>query len=150
MFGLFQYPQMDATLRPESSQMIDKRLMPYLGDKPIHNITSADVLAVLRYTRAAVLVTLPNVAAALADVLDTCPELTTVLLVPDTATGDDPEAPAKVPPELADVDVSVLPLASCRSTSRPALTITALRCEASSVANSIAIWPSNLSWRPPG
>lgn len=29
-------------------QMIDKRLMPYLGDKPIHQITSADVLAVLR------------------------------------------------------------------------------------------------------
>ena len=29
-------------------QMIDRRLMPYLGDKPIHNITSADVLAVLR------------------------------------------------------------------------------------------------------
>lgn len=29
-------------------QMIDRRLMPYLGDKPIHQITSADVLAVLR------------------------------------------------------------------------------------------------------
>ena len=73
---------------------------------------SENLAYVLRYSRAAVLVTLPNVAAALADVLDTCPELTTVLLVPDTATGDDPEAPAKVPPELADVDVSVLPLTS--------------------------------------
>lgn len=29
-------------------QMIDRRLMPYLSDKPIHQITSADVLTVLR------------------------------------------------------------------------------------------------------
>lgn len=73
---------------------------------------SDDLGYVLRYTRAAVLVTLPNVAAALADMLDDCPELTTVLLVPDTATGDDPEAPAMVPPELAEVDAVILPLNS--------------------------------------
>lgn len=77
-----------------------------------------DLAYICRYTRAAVIVTLPNVAAALAETLAQCPELLAVLLVPDTATGDDPEAPAKVPPELADAEFAVLPLTSAMMVGR--------------------------------
>lgn len=71
-----------------------------------------DLAYVLEYSRAAVLITVPNVAAALAERLPGYRDLTTLLLVPDTATGDDPEGPAKVPPEFANANLSVLPLSS--------------------------------------
>ena len=60
----------------------------------------ADLEYVVDYTRAAVLVTLPRVAEALAPALARSPELRAVLLVPDTATGGDPEQPAPVPANL--------------------------------------------------
>jgi benzoate-CoA ligase family protein len=77
-----------------------------------------DLAYVVEYSRAAVIVTLPNVAAALADAFAASPELRAVLLVPDTATDEDPESPARVPPELADVEYSVLPLNSAVSVGR--------------------------------
>ncbi len=59
-----------------------------------------DLAYVVEYVRAAAVVTTPSVAVALADQLERVPELRAVLLVPETATGEDPEAPVVVPPEL--------------------------------------------------
>src|SRR4029079_18695887 len=57
-------------------------------------IAPADDLAyVLEYVKAAVLITTPAVAAQLAPRLARLPHLRAVLLAPDAATGDDPEAP---------------------------------------------------------
>ena len=53
---------------------------------------TADLENVVRYSRAAVVITTPQVADALEPVLRTNPELRAVLLVPDVATGEDPEA----------------------------------------------------------
>ncbi|HUH00615.1 MAG TPA: benzoate-CoA ligase family protein [Kofleriaceae bacterium] len=71
---------------------------------------AADLGYVVEYTRAAVVVTLPAVAASLEPAFDACPELCVVLLVPDTATGDDPEAPIEVPAALRDKPYAVLSL----------------------------------------
>jgi len=60
-----------------------------------------DLAYVVEYVRAAAVVTTPSVAVALADAFEQVPELRAVLLVPETATGQDPEAPVVVPPELA-------------------------------------------------
>jgi benzoate-CoA ligase family protein len=51
----------------------------------------ADLEYVVAYSRAAVVITTPEVADALEPVLLASPELRAVLLVPDVATGDDPE-----------------------------------------------------------
>ena len=61
-------------------------------------IAPADDLAyVLDYVRAAVLITTPAVAEALAPRMDELPELHLVLLAPDAPTGADPEATCTVP-----------------------------------------------------
>ncbi len=52
-----------------------------------------DLVHVLGYVRAAVLITTPQVAAAIAPSLPELPHLRLILLVPDAATGEDPEAP---------------------------------------------------------
>ncbi len=70
----------------------------------------ADLAAVLDYVKARVLITSPEVAAALAPSLAALPHLRTVLLVPDVATGDDPETAPAMPAELAGVGVEVLAL----------------------------------------
>jgi benzoate-CoA ligase family protein len=64
-----------------------------------------DLVYVADYVRAAVLVTTPAVAAAIASRLDALPNLHTVLLSPDAPTGSDPEAPVEVPPELTQAAV---------------------------------------------
>ncbi|MCI0452578.1 MAG: benzoate-CoA ligase family protein [Candidatus Latescibacteria bacterium] len=56
-----------------------------------------DLAYVVDYTRTAVLVTLPSVAADLAPALHASPHLAGVLLVPDVATGEDPEGPCEIP-----------------------------------------------------
>jgi len=61
---------------------------------------TSDLEYVLDYVRASVLITTPAVAAALAPALPALPALHTILLAPDAATGDDPEAPVQVPLEL--------------------------------------------------
>jgi benzoate-CoA ligase family protein len=64
---------------------------------------TADLAYLVGYTRAAVLVTTPAVAAALEPTLLGSPELRAVLLVPDVATGEDPEGAAgPVPDGLRD------------------------------------------------
>jgi benzoate-CoA ligase family protein len=70
----------------------------------------ADLEYVVDYTRCAVLVTLPRVAEALAPVLARSRELRAVLLVPDTATGGDPEQPAPVPAALQGQGYAALSL----------------------------------------
>ena len=60
-----------------------------------------DLVYVLGYVRAAVLITTPQVAAAIAPSLAELPHLRLILLVPDAATGEDPEASVARPPELS-------------------------------------------------
>src|SRR5262249_1766519 len=65
-------------------------------------VAPADDLAyVLDYVKAAVLITTPEVAEALAPRLAALPQLTGVLLAPSAATGEDPEATATPPPAVA-------------------------------------------------
>ncbi len=59
---------------------------------------TADLAYVMEYTRAAALITVPAVAAALAEKLRALSFLKAVFLVPDVATGDDPEGVCPVPP----------------------------------------------------
>lgn len=56
-----------------------------------------DLRYVLEYVRASILITTPAVAAALAPYLDELPLLHTILLAPDAATGDNPEARCEIP-----------------------------------------------------
>ena len=69
-----------------------------------------DLAYVLDYSRAAVLVTLPQVADELSPVLVKSSHLKTVLIVPDAPTGDDCEADCRVPASLngAPFDVRTL------------------------------------------
>jgi benzoate-CoA ligase family protein len=60
-----------------------------------------DLAYVLEYSRAAVLITEPQVAEALAPQLNANPHLKAVLLVPDAATGDDVEQDVAMPNALA-------------------------------------------------
>ncbi len=60
-----------------------------------------DLVHVLGYVRAAVLITTPQVAAAIAPSLRELPHLRLVLLVPEAATGEDPETFVACPPELS-------------------------------------------------
>jgi len=64
-------------------------------------LAPADDLAyVVNYVGAGALVTTPSVARALAPVLRDARALKSVVLVPDTTTGDDPEGACEVPAEL--------------------------------------------------
>jgi benzoate-CoA ligase family protein len=69
-----------------------------------------DLLAVLDYVKARILVTTPSVAATLAPGFARLPHLRTVLLVPDVATGEDPETAPEIPPPLLDAHVESLAL----------------------------------------
>jgi len=60
-----------------------------------------DLVYVLGYVKAAILITTPQVAASLAPSLGELPHLREILLVPDVATGEDPEQHVPRPPELA-------------------------------------------------
>ena len=71
----------------------------------------ADLEYVVHYSRAAAIVTTPEVAATLAPVLLRSPHLRAVLLVPDVPTGGDCEAMVPVPPELESAHFPVMPLA---------------------------------------
>ena len=70
-----------------------------------------DLAYVLEYIRAAALVTTPAVAADLAPVLHGSRSLRSVLLVPDVATGDDPEAFCDVPAPLRGAGFDAMALA---------------------------------------
>lgn len=61
-----------------------------------------DLRYVIDYVRASVLITTPAVASALAEHLDDLPQLRTILLVPDVATGEDPEARVDIPEVLRE------------------------------------------------
>jgi benzoate-CoA ligase family protein len=67
-----------------------------------------DLLAVLAYVKARILITTPSVADALAAGLSTLPHLRTVLLVPDVATGEDPETAPDVPAALRGAHVEAV------------------------------------------
>jgi benzoate-CoA ligase family protein len=70
----------------------------------------ADLEYVVHYSRAAALVTTPEVAAALAPVLVQSPHLRTILLVPDVPTGGDCESAPPVPEGLESARIPVVPL----------------------------------------
>lgn len=72
------------------------------------NAPAEDVAYMLEYVKARVLVTTPAVAAAVLATGARLPQLRTVLLCPDAATGEDPEAPL---PDLAAMSgLAALPL----------------------------------------
>lgn len=62
-----------------------------------------DIAYVLGYVKAAVLITTSAVAAAIAPALPSLPHLREILLVPDVATGDDPEVHVPRPAALANL-----------------------------------------------
>ena len=66
-----------------------------------------DLVYVLGYVKAAVLITTPQVAAAIAPSLGELPNLREILLVPDAATGEDPEQDCAPPTELGGARVRV-------------------------------------------
>jgi benzoate-CoA ligase family protein len=59
-----------------------------------------DLAYVVEYVRAEVLITVPSVAADLAATLNASAYVASVLLVPDVATGEDPEGPCEIPASL--------------------------------------------------
>jgi benzoate-CoA ligase family protein len=65
-----------------------------------------DLIYVLDYVKAAVLITTPQVAEALAARLARLPHLRAVLLAPNAATGQDPEAPVAIGDALAELATS--------------------------------------------
>ncbi|MEP6866861.1 MAG: AMP-binding protein, partial [Deltaproteobacteria bacterium] len=71
-----------------------------------------DLAYVCDYVKAAALITTPEVAARLAPSLATLPNLSTILLSPDAATGTDPEAPVEVPAEVVRIGYQALSLDS--------------------------------------
>ena len=95
----------DAGLRPEQRVYIVLPDMPPFAWGIFATLAAGGVLTmgnsiapvddlryVLDYIRAAVLITTPAVAASLAQHYGELPDLQTILLAPDAATGDDPEA----------------------------------------------------------
>jgi len=73
---------------------------------------------VLDYSRAAVLVTTPEVADALAPALASSPWLKAVLLVNHVATGEDVESPVLVPKAVEDACVGAVPLTQAMAAGR--------------------------------
>ena len=69
-----------------------------------------DLAYVCDYIRCAALITTPEVATRLSPSLGGLPNLQTILLSPDAATGDDPEAPVAVPTEAIRMGHTVLSL----------------------------------------
>jgi benzoate-CoA ligase family protein len=70
----------------------------------------ADLEYVLGYVKARALITTPAVAQALAPAMARLPHLRTVLLAPDAATGDDPEAPCAIDIRLGAAHVRAVSL----------------------------------------
>jgi benzoate-CoA ligase family protein len=70
----------------------------------------ADLAYLIAYTRAAAVVTTPEVATALASSLRAAPGLRCLLLVPGGATGADPEAAVSAPAPLQETEFPVLSL----------------------------------------
>jgi benzoate-CoA ligase family protein len=79
-----------------------------------------DLARVVDYSRAAVLITLPEVAEALAPRLRGNPYLRSLLLVPHAVTGADPEAAIAVPASLSDLGFAVEPLTAALAAGRAA------------------------------
>jgi benzoate-CoA ligase family protein len=79
-----------------------------------------DLAYVLDYSRAAVLITLPDVAEALANDIAHSSCLKSVLLVADVATGADPEGAAAVPASLQSAGCDVMALTDALSRGRNA------------------------------
>ena len=71
---------------------------------------AADIDYVINYIGATVLITLPEVAEALAPQLLANSNLRTVLLAPNVATGEDPEQPVTIPSALQSAPFEVLAL----------------------------------------
>jgi benzoate-CoA ligase family protein len=69
-----------------------------------------DLAYVCEYVKCAALITTPEVAARLAPSLAALPNLTTILLSPDAATGADPEAAVEVPAEVVRMGHQALSL----------------------------------------
>jgi len=67
-----------------------------------------DLAYVIDYVRAAVVITVPSVASALAEAFKNNPHLLRVLLVPDVTTGDDPESSFEMPSSLQGMRVEPL------------------------------------------
>ncbi len=86
-----------------------------------------DLSYVIDYVNAAVLITVPAVADDLARELSSNAALRRILLVPDVATGDDPEAACEIPPSLKGLGTRVDTLTNAirmgESDSRPRPTI---------------------------
>ncbi len=80
-----------------------------------------DLAYLVEYTRASVVITLPRTATAIKEALVASPTLRAVLLVPDVATGDDPEGPVEGSPlDLAYARSLVIsPLASALDDAPP-------------------------------
>jgi benzoate-CoA ligase family protein len=86
-----------------------------------------DLAYVIDYIRAAALITTPSVAADLAETLQHAACLKSVLLVPETATGEDPERPLEVPASLVDATFDVRALADVARAAGPPLARAAIR-----------------------
>jgi benzoate-CoA ligase family protein len=80
---------------------------------------AGDLEYVLDYVKARVLITTPEVAAALAPALARLPHLAAVLLAPDARTGDDPEAAVAIDPTLVASGKRVLSLERAVELGRP-------------------------------
>ena len=81
---------------------------------------AADLEYVVHYSRAAAMVTTPEVAAALAPVLAASPHLKALLLVPDVPTGGDCEAAVEAPAGLEKARFPVVPLSRAIADAGPA------------------------------
>jgi benzoate-CoA ligase family protein len=105
----------DAGLRPEQRVYIVLSDVPPFAWSIFATFAAGGVLAmgnpiapvedlryVIDYIRASILVTTPAVAASLAPYLDELPHLHTILLTPDAATGEEPEARCDVPEVLRE------------------------------------------------
>jgi benzoate-CoA ligase family protein len=88
-----------------------------------------DLAYVLGYVKAAVLITTPAVAEALAPRLAELPQLMGVLLAPDAATGEDPEAMVAPGPQLAKLATTrwVASLDAAIAAAEPAVPLPAIR-----------------------
>lgn len=78
---------------------------------------TSDLAYLVGYTRASAIVTTPAVAQALGAALGASRHLRALLLVPDVATGDDPEGPVAIP-DLGDAGAQVLPLSEAIAAGR--------------------------------
>jgi benzoate-CoA ligase family protein len=82
-----------------------------------------DLAYVCDYVKCAALITTPEVAIRLAPSLDGLPNLQTILLSPDAATGDDPEAPVLVPTDIVRMGQTALSLDAAITRGRELTTI---------------------------